>query len=267
MDTNLDPAQLLRWYLDAGVDEAIGDVPVDRLAARPKAAVAPVGEPRPVAPMTPVAPQVAPPLAPAVSQNARALAQAAQTVAELKAAVEAYEDCGLKRFASRTVFADGVPSARVMLVGEAPGADEDRQGLPFVGVSGKLLDRMLASIGLSRTENAYITNVVFWRPPGNRAPTDEEIASCMPFVQRHIALVNPAVLVLVGGLSSKTLLGTSLGITRLRGKWHEYVVPDAPKPIPAMAIFHPAYLLRSPEQKRFAWRDLIAIKQQLESPS
>ena len=191
------------------------------------------------------------------------LAQAAKTVADLKAAVESFDGCGLKRFASRTVFADGNPKARVMFIGEAPGADEDRQGLPFVGVSGKLLDRMLASIGLARADNAYISNVVFWRPPGNRAPSDEEIAACMPFVQRHVELVDPAVLVLVGGLSAKTMLAKPVGITRLRGRWHEYETPGLSRPVPTMAIFHPAYLLRSPEQKRFAWRDLIAIKQKL----
>jgi DNA polymerase len=192
-------------------------------------------------------------------------AQAATTVAELRAAVESYEGCGLKKFASRAVFADGNPQAPVMFVGEAPGADEDRQGLPFVGVSGKLLDRMLASIGLARETNAYITNIVFWRPPGNRAPTDEEIACCLPFVRRHIELVDPQVLVLVGGMSAKTLLGKPTGITRLRGHWYEYETPGLSRPVPTTALFHPAYLLRSPDQKRFAWRDLIAIKQKLAS--
>jgi DNA polymerase len=150
-----------------------------------------------------------------------------------------------------------------MFVGEAPGADEDRQGLPFVGISGKLLDQMLAFVGLDRATNAYITNVVFWRPPGNRTPTDEEIASCLPFAARHIELVDPAVLVFVGGLAAKTLLATQLGITKIRGRWHNYETPGLPRPVPAMPLFHPAYLLRSPQQKRFAWRDLLAIKQKL----
>ena len=150
-----------------------------------------------------------------------------------------------------------------MFVGEAPGADEDRQGLPFVGVSGKLLDRMLESIGLSRAENAYITNVVFWRPPGNRAPNDEEISACLPFVVRHIELVGPAVLVCVGGLSAKTLLAKPQGITRMRGQWFDYETPGLARPVPCMALFHPAYLLRSPQQKRLAWRDLLSIKQKL----
>ncbi len=260
-----DPAALLRWYADAGVDEAIGDHTIDRFKVTPSAPMV----------LAPTVSKTTPTSAPAavsapvqplhVSEgSATHIAQAARTVAELKAAVESYTGCGLKQFASRTVFADGNPKARVMFIGEAPGADEDRQGLPFVGVSGKLLDRMLASVGLDRATNAYITNVVFWRPPGNRAPTDEEIASCLPFVVRHIELVDPAVLVFVGGLSAKTLLAKAVGITKLRGHWYEYESPGLPRPVPAMALFHPAYLLRSPQQKRFAWRDLLAIKQKLD---
>ncbi|MGE4063203.1 MAG: uracil-DNA glycosylase family protein [Rhodospirillaceae bacterium] len=250
-----DPGALLRWYADAGVDECIGEAPVDRFKPAPP--------PVPIAAPAPAAAPAPPATAPAVVYGAHP-ADAAASVAELKAMVEAFEGCGLKQFASKTVFADGNPAARVMFVGEAPGADEDRQGLPFVGVSGKLLDRMIESIGLSRAESAYITNVVFWRPPGNRAPTDEEIAICMPFVRRHIELVNPKVLVLVGGLSAKTLLATPLGITRVRGRWHEFQTPGLAAPIPAMPLFHPAYLLRSPQQKRFAWRDLLAIRERLD---
>ena len=250
-----DPAALMRWYIDAGVDETIGEEPIDRFKPTP---VPPAAKPAPAA----TAPASAPSAAPLAYTGAHP-ADAVTTVAELKAMVEAFDGCGLKQFASKTVFADGNPSARVMFVGEAPGADEDRQGLPFVGISGKLLDRMLESIGLSRAENAYITNVVFWRPPGNRAPTDEEIAVCMPFVRRHIELVNPAVLVIVGGLSAKTLLATTLGITRLRGRWHEYTAPGLAAPIPALPLFHPAYLLRSPQQKRLAWRDLLSLRARL----
>ncbi len=256
-----NPPALLRWYIDAGVDECIGDAPVDRLSKRASA------QPAPAAPAPAVARAAPQPAAPPADTDAIAgavrMAQAATTVAELRAAVESYDGCGLKKFASRAVFADGNPEAPVMFVGEAPGADEDRQGLPFVGVSGQLLDRMLASIGLSRATNAYITNIVFWRPPGNRAPTDEEIACCLPFVRRHIELVDPQVLVLVGGMSAKTLLGKPTGITRLRGHWYEYETPGLSRPVPTTALFHPAYLLRSPDQKRFAWRDLISIKQKL----
>ncbi len=260
-----DPAALLRWYVDAGVDEAIGDAPVDRFKTADSASVpaAPQSPPKspPAALSTPPPPPQVDPSA--ARQSAVHLAQAAQSVEELKAAVEAYEGCGLKKFASRTVFSDGNPTARIMFIGEAPGADEDRQGLPFVGVSGKLLDRMLESIGLSRTENAYITNIVFWRPPGNRSPTDQEIASCLPFTQRHVELVDPAVLVFVGGLAAKTLLAKTMGITKLRGRWYEYETPGLVRPVPCLAMFHPAYLLRSPQQKRLAWRDLLAIKQKL----
>ena len=196
-------------------------------------------------------------------QTATHLAQHCGTLDELRAAVAAFEECALKKTATNTVFADGNPASRIMFVGEAPGADEDRQGKPFVGVSGQLLDRMLASIGLSRTENFYITNIVFWRPPGNRNPTTNEIAACLPFVERHIELVDPAVLVCLGGPAAKTLLGRAEGITRLRGHWHTYSTPRLARPIDAMAIFHPAYLLRSPAHKREAWRDLQEIRARL----
>jgi DNA polymerase len=255
-----DPAALLRWYVDAGVDECIGEAPVDRF--KPVAPPAPaMARPAPAAASSQMPAQQA--AAPVVDYGAHP-ADAATSVAELKAMVGSFDGCGLKQFASKTVFADGNPSARVMFVGEAPGADEDRQGLPFVGVSGQLLDRMIESIGLARADSAYITNVVFWRPPGNRAPTDEEIAVCMPFVRRHIELVNPAVLVLVGGLSAKTLLSTPVGITRLRGRWHEFQTQGLAAPVPAMPLFHPAYLLRSPQQKRLAWRDLLSIRERLD---
>jgi uracil-DNA glycosylase len=259
-----DPAALLRWYVDAGVDEAIGEAPVNRFKSSPPAvAPAPIARPQ-VAPRAKAAPAAAAVLPLQGDASATHLARAAQTVEELKAAVEAFTGCGLKQFASRTVFADGNPQARIMFIGEAPGADEDRQGLPFVGTLGQLLDRMLASVGLDRATNAYITNIVFWRPPGNRAPTDEEIASCLPFVTRHIEMVDPAVLVFVGGLSARTLLAKALGISKLRGQWFEFATPGMSRPVPCTALFHPAYLLRSPQQKRFAWRDLLAIKQKLD---
>ena len=149
------------------------------------------------------------------------------------------------------------------MVGEAPGAEEDRQGLPFVGASGRLLDRMLACIGLDRT-SVYITNILPWRPPGNRQPNAAEIAACLPFAERHVALVHPKVLVLAGGTSAKTILGTTEGITRLRGRWIDHTIPGMAAPVPTIAIYHPAYLLRQPAQKRDAWRDLLAIKSRLE---
>jgi uracil-DNA glycosylase len=198
---------------------------------------------------------------------ARAAAEGAPTLADLRAAVEAFEGCALKETATHTVFADGAEGASAMFIGEAPGADEDRVGRPFVGVSGQLLDRMIAAIGLSRSLNAYITNILFWRPPGNREPSSEEIALCLPFVMRHIELVRPKVLVFLGGPSAKTLLGRAEGITRLRGRWQDFrtqgMLERGEPPIAAMAMFHPAYLLRTPGAKREAWRDLMAIKARL----
>ena len=259
------PAELLRWYLDAGVDEPIGEQPVDRfatgVAAAPAAPSPPVPARAPAYVSAPVARAPAPPSA--AGASAAHLAAAATTLDELRAAVAAFDGCGLKQFASNTVFSDGNPQSRLMVIGEAPGEEEDRQGKPFVGVSGKLLDRMLSSIGYDRS-NFYITNVMFWRPPGNRKPTGEEVAQCLPFVERHIALVDPAVLLFVGGLAASTLLANPQGITRLRGRWNDFAIPDLARPIPAMATFHPAYLLRTPQHKRLAWRDLLAVKQQLE---
>lgn len=238
-----------------GADEAIGDRPIDRFAQ---------SDPRPAQPANPrepvIASRVASPAAAATPMSdSRSLAARAGNLEELKAAIAAFEGCSLKATATNLVFGDGNPSARIMFVGEAPGADEDRLGKPFVGVSGQLLDRMIGCIGLDRG-SAYITNILPWRPPGNRQPTASEIAACLPFVERHIELVNPTILVLVGGTSAKALLATSEGIMKLRGRWFMYRSSSRAQPIETMAIFHPAFLLRSPAQKREAWRDLIAIK-------
>jgi DNA polymerase len=197
-------------------------------------------------------------------ETARSLAEGWATVAALAEAVAAFEGCDLKLTANRTVFADGNPEAKLMVVGEAPGADEDRLGLPFVGQAGKLLDRMLASIGLDRT-TAYITNIIYWRPPGNRNPTGAELAACLPFLERHIALVRPQVLMLAGGISAKAVLATSEGITKLRGRWFSYEPPGMGRPVATRAVFHPAYLLRTPAAKREAWRDLIEVRKRLNS--
>ncbi len=250
----LSPADALRWYIAAGVDEAIGEQPVDRyaLSAKPAAKAHAAQGGVPAAPQQPE---------PASSAH---LAMAATNLAELKTAMEAYEGCNLKRTCQQTVFADGDPSARLMIVGEAPGADEDRLGLPFVGASGKLLDRMLASIGLDRTQ-AYITNVVPWRPPGNRKPEPAEVELCLPFITRHIELVDPAVLLLLGGASVSALLARTDSITRLRGGFIDYSSPRLSRPIPAMPTFHPAYLLRTPLAKRDVWRDLLLVRQKLDS--
>ncbi len=197
------------------------------------------------------------------------MAEAAADLDALRAALTAFEGCSLKNTATNLVFGTGRTPADVMLIGEAPGRDEDREGLPFVGVSGRLLDVMLGHVGLSREENVYITNILPWRPPGNRQPTDAEIAACLPFLAQHIALVAPRVLVFLGGTAAKTLLGRSEGITRLRGHWYEYASPTLEKaglaPIPAMATLHPAYLLRQPAQKRAAWKDLLSVRQRLDT--
>jgi DNA polymerase len=274
--------EALRWQIEAGADEAIGEAPVDRyraaaapaavaLTAPPVAArsAAPPPDTTPALPLPDVARPAAAPLASAsqAEADARAVAAAAPTLDALRAAVAAFEGCALKRTATNTVFADGDPSASVMFIGEAPGADEDRKGKPFVGRSGQLLDRMIVHIGLDRHKageaGAYITNILFWRPPGNRDPSAAEIAACLPFVERHIELVAPRVLVFLGGPSAKTLLGRTEGIMRLRGRWFNYQTRQGGPTIPALAMFHPAFLLRSPGQKREAWRDLLAIRARL----
>ena len=215
---------------------------------------------------SPTASYAAPPKRSSQSADLAAaeLARKATTLEELKAAMESFDACALKAMATQMVFGDGNPQSKIMLVGEAPGAEEDLQGKPFVGLSGQLLDRMMAAIGLNRT-TTYITNMIAWRPPGNRQPSTQELAMCLPFVQRHIELVAPKVLILVGGVAAKTLLGRSDGIMRLRGQWHDFIVPGLSEPITTTAIFHPAYLLRSPGQKREAWRDLQMIQQKIQS--
>jgi len=275
--TGMDPAEalaLLTWQIEAGADEAIESSPIDRFAPAPEPAVqrrpAPAAEP--VLAAIPSAAGLSPagrspisaPLPINGDGNAYHAAQAARTLEELRAALESFDGCPLKATATNLVFADGNPSARLMLVGEAPGADEDRIGRPFVGVSGQLLDRMLAAIGLDRT-TVYITNVIFWRPPGNRTPTPAEVASCLPFVERHIELAGPEILVLVGNAAAKTLLLRNEGITRIRGRWFDYQSAGMPRPVPTLPIYHPAYLLRSPAQKRDAWRDLLQIRERLDA--
>ncbi len=259
---------MLEWYIAAGVDEAIGDDPVDRYAVssrRPLEESAAPAEPPPPAP-SPTAAAAAPP--PLVARNeiertARDRARAARTLDELRTSFAAFDGCPLKGTATNFVFADGNPESAVMFVGEAPGAEEDRQGLPCVGPAGRLLDRMLAAIGLDRNA-VYITNILPWRPPGNRNPTDAEIAACMPFIERHVELVAPRILVPVGGTAAKALLNTREGIMKLRGRWFTYQAPEMKSPVAARAILHPAYLLRSPAQKRETWGDLLAIRERLD---
>jgi DNA polymerase len=262
------PFELLSWYAEAGVTEALDETPHDHFAEAPPAPVERAA-PQPVRALPPqrsAAPVRALPAAATTPDEAHASAQAlareAASLDELRAAMARFEGCALKATAKTLVFADGNPTARLMLVGEAPGAEEDRLGLPFVGKSGQLLDRMLAAIGLTRAQHVYITNLLPWRPPGNRTPTPQEVAICMPFVQRHIQLVNPDILVCVGAPSAQGLLGLS-GILASRGKWLDY--DTGQRKIRAMATLHPAYLLRQPLQKRLAWRDLRALKAALDA--
>ncbi|QFT57572.1 Uracil DNA glycosylase superfamily protein [Sulfitobacter sp. THAF37] len=246
---------LLEWQIELGAAEAIGDGPVNRYEVP-----ATMEKPKAAQPAPPVAGATAAPAAKvdpvAVAEQAAA---GAATLEDLRAAMAAFEHCELKKGARNLVFSDGIPGARVMLVGEAPGRDEDRAGKPFVGKAGQLLDRMLAAIDMGRDRAdapVYITNVLPWRPPQNRDPKPVEIAMMKPFLLRHIALAQPQVLVIVGNWSCQALLGKR-GITRLRGAWTEAAG------LPALPIFHPAYLLRSPEFKREAWADLLSLKAKL----
>ncbi|WP_322514354.1 uracil-DNA glycosylase [Rhodopseudomonas palustris] len=259
--------QLLAFYLEAGVDCALNDEPVNRMLddeiVAPVEAdariAAPVVRPetiRPLAPRPAAAHGAAPSSPEAAIVSAREAAATAPTLDALRALMEQFDGCALRATATRLVFADGNPQARLMLVGEAPGREEDIEGLPFVGRSGKLLDLMLAAIGLDRNK-VYIANVIPWRPPGNRTPTPQETQICLPFIKRQIELVNPAILVTLGNPSTQTLLSTRDGITRTRGRWFDY---DAgARMIRAMPTLHPAYLLRQPTYKRLAWQDLRAI--------
>jgi DNA polymerase len=256
--------ELLDFYLEAGADALVGEEPVDRFAieAAPPPARAPQSAPASVeyARSSPAIQPAAPQAPDEAAIAARAAAKSAQSLDELRALLDKFDGCALKATATRLVFADGNPDARVMLVGEAPGRDEDIEGLPFVGRSGKLLDLMLAAIGLDRT-SVYIANVVPWRPPGNRTPTPQETAICLPFVTRQIELADPDILVCLGGPSAQTLLGIREGITRTRGRW--FTFNTGKREIRAIPSFHPAFLLRSPLQKRFAWRDMLAVKKAL----
>ena len=279
-DTQKELVALLRWYLEMGADEAVADAPANRFALTPidltpSTSSAPVASPftrlAVRAPNTLAAAHAvaaAPPAAFTESpgdaaQSARLLAARADSLSALEMAIGGFEGCALKQTATNTVIADGHPTAPVMIVGEAPGADEDRIGRPFVGRAGQLLDRMLAAIGLDRT-SVLITNVIYWRPPGNRTPTADEIAACLPFVLRHIALVRPKVLVLAGGTAARALLPPGPGITRLRGRWFDLAIPGIVRPVSTLPMFHPSFLLRAPERKREAWRDLRALRARLD---
>ncbi|MFP4539283.1 MAG: uracil-DNA glycosylase family protein [Dichotomicrobium sp.] len=258
--TRSDTARaVLAWYQAMGVDEAVADAPLDWAAARFEAS-APAEPTGTRSAKSPSAPRGAPP---AQRQETAAGGDLAhiETLDALRAEVAAFEGCGLKRTAKSLCFARGSPEARLMLIGEAPGRDEDLQGLPFVGRAGQLLDRMLRAISLD-PEEVYITNTVYWRPPGNRNPSPQEVEACWPFLTRQVELVAPEIMVLLGGAAAKQMLQTSEGIMRLRGKWRDIAVGG--HACRAIATLHPAYLLRNPLGKRLAWRDLLAIRDALD---
>jgi len=253
---------LLDFYAEAGVDCALDDAPHDRFAEAARPAPAQRPAPAPIAEAAPSRRPLSPASASPVeaAEDARERARSAATLAELEALLAGFESCALKFSAKNLCFSDGNPLGRLMLVGEAPGADEDRVGKPFVGRAGQLLDRMLAAIGLDRGA-VYIANIVPWRPPGNRDPTPQEVAMCKPFLERQIELADPDILVCLGGASARELLGVKEGILRSRGRWFPY---RTRRDIRALATLHPAYLLRSPLQKRLAWRDFRALRRALD---
>jgi len=255
-------AAALRWWLQAGVEFAVDETPHDRFA--PEETPPPHPERAKDAPASArSAPKADALPAESGAEAASQLAAAALDLETLRLNMDRFEGCALRRTATQLVFADGVAGSRVMFVGEAPGADEDRIGRPFVGRAGQLLDRMLAAIGLERSQ-VYIANVIPWRPPGNRTPTPQETLACLPFIRRQIELAAPEILVCMGGSSAQTLLGIKEGITRARGKWFPYRLDDG-REMRALAMFHPAYLLRQPAQKRAAWADMRALLNALAS--
>jgi DNA polymerase len=252
----------LRLMMEWGADEALADAPIDRFISQGELAVRVAPRPALVDPP----PTATPAAAATPSQQAERVAAAADSIAALREALAGFTGCGLRATAGSLVFADGNPDAGLVLIGEAPGAEEDRAGRPFVGASGRLLDQMLGSIGLDRTQ-CLITNIIPWRPPGNRNPTDNEILVCLPFLHRHLALLRPRRVVLLGAMAARALTGSGEGIRKLRGRWVEITIPGLARPIPALPMLHPAYLLRQPGAKREAWADLIALKRAIESQS
>lgn len=266
----------LRWQIEMGADETIAEASTDWFEVSKKPAAALRASPtilsRPPAPAPVHRPRQSPPIAAnaGAAKTAREIAAKCASLDDIKAALEAFDACPLKATAHNTVFTDGNPQARAMIIGEAPGADEDRQGKPFVGRSGQLLDKMLAAIGLDRhapepEKSVLISNVIFWRPPGNRKPTDSETVLCRPFIDRAIELVKPEVLVCLGGSAAAQLLGATQGIMRLRGTWRE--VKIAGRTIPCLPTLHPAYLLRTPAAKKLAWQDMLSLADKLGLPA
>lgn len=265
MNEDLGIKEILEWYLTAGVDETCGEVPFALAEpAKEMPRIVPATVSAAVRPAENSARPAMTELAQATinaCQSARELCQKAETLEELKKMVEEFDGCALKLTANKTVFGYGSGTARLLLIGEAPGADEDRSGIPFVGRSGQLLEKMLKAIGFDRNE-CFITNVLPWRPPGNRTPTEGEIAVCLPFLKRQIDLVSPEAIMILGGSAANALLDNGEPISRMHGKWLEYKKSDGGK-VPVLASFHPAYLLRNSGQKAKAWVDMLRMKQKL----
>ena len=287
--TKTDVRAWLDWYAEMGVVDLVAEAPLDRFdrpdTVQPQSHMpdrsppagkhaAPAfeedGPPAWVLEGEMALTRPAPAATPTIKQgggaiaDAKALAASCNSLEALTTALKDFDGCPLKETAINLCFADGNPEAPIMLIGEAPGAQEDRQGKPFVGPSGQLLDRMLATIGLDRTK-VYITNVIYWRPPGNRTPTAVETAICQPFLERQIELIRPKFLVFVGGIAARALLGRTEGVTKLRGRPFVYKMPNDEQEIPALVMFHPAYLLRQPAQKRYSWRDLLSIHKNIKN--
>jgi len=256
----MDSRDALRWQWEMGAVDFIAAEPRDWTLREKREARGERREDK--VPDSELENKTIPQAAVSVSPLASRLSLLITDLPALRAALENFDGLEIKKSATQMVFGDGTAQPRVVVIGEAPGADEDRIGRPFVGVAGKLLDKMLAAIGLSRETNSYITNVINWRPPGNRQPTPQEIMVSLPYLQKHIELLNPEFLLIVGGTSMKALFNVDQGITRARGSWMDYVLPNG-KTIPALITFHPAYLLRAPAQKALAWRDLLALKSRL----
>lgn len=264
LDYFADPLAMLQWQVDLGADICVDEAP-QNIHLQVVAGPAPTQQTVVAAPAK-AAPAPTGPILTAAIEEARQLADAATTLAELEAAVRGFTGCALKKTATNTVFAQGNPASRLMFIGEAPGADEDRQGFPFVGASGQLLDLMLSHIQLKRESDFYITNTLFWRPPGNRPPTTDELEICRPFVEKHIALIDPKIMVLVGGTATKAVLNDTRGITRLRGQVFQYKNDYMTHEVPVHVIYHPSYLLRQPTAKKQAWADLLALKAAISTP-
>ncbi len=255
-----DILSLLQWYVDSGVNETIDDLPQDWFELSRSLSKKPSEEPPSPTEKSGVFPKKMVSIE-HIAQDAARLTASCNSLRELNDVIKDFDGCSLKKIATNTVFSDGNPDSGIMVIGEAPGVEEDRHGKAFLGENGQMLDRMFKAIGLSRENDFYITNILPWRPPGNRKPLAEEITICLPFIRRHIELFNPRLLILLGGISTNSLMGSDLAITRLRGKWLEYDLCG--KTIPVRPLFHPAYLLKQPKAKADTWKDLLEIKAEI----